>query len=78
MLQRGIFHLPKEYWKFIFYPLYDEDDDWDEGDDDYDDHGYKNNVCGNPPAKEDINQLYYDMLNEKNDENDYSDYDDDS
>ena len=82
-LQRGIFHLPKEYWKFIFEPIFDDecDDDWDGGDyDDYDDYddGYKNNVCGNPPAKEDINRLYYDMLNEKDDENDYSDDYDDS
>ena len=79
-LQRGIFHLPKEYWKFIFEPIFD--DDYDDEDDDYDqeyfEHDRKNNVCGNPPAKEDINLLYYDMLNEKNDENDYSDYDDDS
>ena len=79
-LQQGIFHLPKEYWKFIFEPIFDED--YDDEDDDYDqeyfEHDRKNNVCGNPPAKEDISRLYYDMLNEKDDENDYSDDYDDS
>ena len=76
-LQRGIFYPPKEYWKFVYEPIYDDyDDDWDEGDDDYDD-GY--NVGVKPPEKEDINQLYFNHLNGKNDENSYdNDYDDDS
>ena len=81
MLQRGIFHLPKEYWKYAYEPIFDND--YDDEDADYDQEYFeqdrKNNVCGKPPEqKEDINSLYYDMLNEKNDENDYSDYDDDS
>ena len=77
-LQRGIFHLPKEYWKFIFEPIFD--DDYEYEDDDYDqeyfEHDRKNNVCGNPPEKEDINMLYYNLLNEKSDDEVESDYDD--
>ena len=78
-LHRGILYPPKEYWKFIYNPIFDDDyDDWDDDhyNDDYDD-GY--NVGVKPPEKEDINQLYFNLLNEKNDENDYdSDYDDNS
>ena len=84
-LQRGIFHLPKEYWKFIFEPIFDDDyDDEDNDEDEYSDDGYENdnhnktNVGAKPPEKEDINVLYYDMLNVKNYENDYDSYDDDS
>ena len=77
-LQRGIFHLPKEYWKFIFEPIFD--DDYDDEDDDYDqeyfEHDRKNNVCGNPPEKEDINMLYYNLLNEKHANDVESDNDD--
>ena len=86
-LQRGIFHLPKEYWKFIFEPIFDDDyDDEDNDEDEYSDDGYeydddghdKTNVGAKPPEKEDINVLYHDMLNDKNYENDYDSYDDDS
>ena len=79
-LHRGILYPPKEWWKFCYEPILDDDydEDYDDYDQEYFEHDRKNNVCGNPPAKEDINLLYYDMLNEKNDENDYSDYDDDS
>ena len=83
-LQRGIFHLPKEYWKFIFEPIFDDDYDDEDIEDEYSDDGYENddhdktNVGAKPPEKEDINVLYYDMLNDKNYENDYDSYDDDS
>ena len=78
-LQRGIFHLPKEYWKFVYEPIYDDDyDDWDEDEDEYDDgyqyDDYKNNVGAKTAQKEDINQLYYDLL--KNDNVDDGDNDD--
>ena len=78
-LHRGILYPPREYWKLCYEPIYEDDDDYhnDYGEDnDYDD-GY--NVGVKPPEKEDINQLYFNLLNEKNDENDYdSDYDDNS
>ena len=79
-LQRGILYPPKEYWKFCYEPIFDEDYDEYEDEDEYDDDGYdKTNVSVKPQQKEDINQLYFNLLNEKNDENDYdSDYDDDS
>ena len=80
-LQRGIFYPPKEYWKFVYEPIYDDYyEDWDEDGDEYDDDGHdKTNVSVKPQQKEDINQLYFNLLNNKNDENDYdSDYDDDS
>ena len=78
-LQRGIFYPPKEYWKFVYVPIYDDYEDWDEDGDEYDDDGYdKTNVSVKPQQKEDINRLYFDLLNEKNDENDYDSYDDDS
>ena len=85
----GRFHPPPDGWRnTVFYPLfgdddyYEDDDDYD--DDDYEDDGYyqddgyeddsKNNVGVKPPQKEDINELYYNML--KNDD-DYYDEDDD-
>ena len=79
-LQRGILYPPKEYWKFCYEPIFDEDYDEYEDEDEYDDDSYdKTNVSVKPQQKEDINQLYFNLLNEKNDENDYdSDYDDDS
>ena len=61
-LQRGILYPPKEYWKFCYEPIFDDDyDDYDDYNDDYDD-GYKNNVGAKPPQKEDINELYYHVL----------------
>ena len=79
-LQRGILYPPKEYWKFCYEPIFDEDYDEYEDEDEYDDDSYdKTNVSVKPQQKEDINQLYFNLLNEKNDENNYdSDYDDDS
>ena len=79
-LQRGILYPPKEYWKFCYEPIFDEDYDEYEDEDEYDDDSYdKTNVSVKPQQKEDINQLYFNLLNEKNDEDDYdnSDYDDD-
>ena len=69
-LQRGIFYPPKEYWKFVYEPIYDDDyDDWDEDEDEYDDgyqyDDYKNNGA-KTAQKEDINQLYYDLLKHDN------------
>ena len=86
-LQRGVLYLPKEWWKFCYEPIFDDDydeyEDEDEYDDEYDeeyeDDGYdKTNVGVKPPQKEDINALYFNLLNGKNDD-DYnnSDYDDD-
>ena len=85
-LHRGILYPPKEWWKFCYEPILDDDynedydDDYDEDYDDYDqeyfEHDRKNNVCGNPPEKEDINMLYYNLLNEKSDDEVESDYDD--
>ena len=79
-LQRGILYPPKEYWKFCYEPIFDENYDEYEDEDEYDDDSYdKTNVSVKPQQKEDINQLYFNLLNEKNDENNYdSDYDDDS
>ena len=85
-LQRGILYPPKEYWKFCYNPIFDDDYDEyeDEDEDEYEDDKYhhddgydKTNVSVKP--KEDINQLYFNLLNKKNDEDDYdnSDYDDD-
>ena len=85
-MQRGILYPPKEYWKFCFEPIFDDDYDEyeDEDEDEYEDDKYhhddgydKTNVSVKP--KEDINQLYFNLLNKKNDEDDYdnSDYDDD-
>ena len=79
-LQRGIFHLPKEYWKFVYEPIYDDDyDDWDDDGYEYDDDGYKNKGGAKPP-QEDINELYYHMLNDDQGDDSYEDddYDDDS
>ena len=79
-LQRGILYPPKEYWKFCYEPIFDENYDEYEDEDEYDDDSYdKTNVSVKPQQKEDISQLYFNLLNEKNDENNYdSDYDDDS
>ena len=87
-LSNGRFIPPPEGWRgTIFYPLYDEDENEDDDDDDsyeedddycsddgyqYDD--YKNNVGAKSAQKEDINQLYYDLL--KNDNVDDGDNDD--
>ena len=65
-LHRGILYPPKEYWKFCYEPIFDDDyndwdDDYDDYNDDYDD-GYKNNVGAKPPQKKDINELYYHVL----------------
>ena len=89
-LQRGVLYLPKEWWKFCYEPIFDDDydeyEDEDEYDNEYEDDEYyqtddhdKTNIGVKPPQKEDINELYFNLLNEKNDENDYdnSDYDDD-
>ena len=88
-LTNGRFNPPPEGWRgTVFYPLYDEyeddddDDDFYEEDNDYysddgyqyDDEGYKNNVGVKSPQKEDINELYYDLLR-NNDNDDF--YDDD-
>ena len=86
-LSNGRFIPPPEGWRgTIFYPLYDEDENEDDDEDDSyeedDDYcsgdGYQHDVGAKPPEKEDINVLYYDMLNDKNYENDYDSYDDDS
>ena len=70
----------------IFDDDYDEYEDEDEYDNEYEDDEYyqtddhdKTNIGVKPPQKEDINELYFNLLNEKNDEDDYdnSDYDDD-
>jgi len=71
----------------FFYPLFDDwdEDDYDEYEDEnedeyeddeyYHDEGYdKTNVGIRPQQKEDINQLYYDLL--KNNDNDDGDNDD--
>ena len=87
-LSNGRFIPPPEGWRgTIFYPLYDEDENEDDDDDDsyeedddycsddtsqYDD--YKGNVGVKSAQKEDINQLYYDLL--KNDNVDDGDNDD--
>ena len=78
-LHRGILYPPKEWWKFCYEPIFDDDYE-DDYDDDYDqeyfEHDRKNNVCGNPPEKEDINELYYNLLNGKSDDEAESDYED--
>ena len=86
-LSNGRFIPPPEGWRgTIFYPLYDEDenedyddenDDEDEYSDDgneYDDDGYQYDVGAKSAQKEDVNQLYYDLL--KNDNVDDGDNDD--
>ena len=82
-LQRGILYPPKEYWKFCFEPIFNDDYDEyeDENEDEYEDDEYyhdegydKTNVGIRPQQKEDINQLYYDLL--KNNDNDDGDNDD--
>ena len=84
-ITNGRFNPPPEGWRgTVFYPLYDDyEDDTDYHDDGYDDgyeydyEGYKNNV-GAISAKEDVNQLYYDLLNKENEDGDDDDpYDDD-
>ena len=81
-LHRGILYPPKEWWKFCYEPIFDDhyDDDYDNDyDDDYDydydddDQKYRKS---NPPEKEDINKLYYNLLNGKNDDEVESDYGD--
>ena len=88
-LSDGRFIPPPEGWRgTIFYPLYDEDEDEnedydDENDDEdeysddgneYDDDGYQYDVGAKSAQKEDVNQLYYDLL--KNDNVDDGDNDD--
>ena len=90
-LHRGILFPPTEWWKYCYQPIFDDYDDYESddggyeeddyyGDDDYyeDDHyedDRKNNVYGKPPIEEDINELFYNVLNGKN--NDDDNYDDD-
>ena len=78
-------HPPPDGWRFtVFYPIFgdeDYDDDYDEEDnEDYDEeyfeHDGKNNGCGNPPEVEDVNMLYYHLLNEKHADDVESDDDD--
>ena len=81
------FQPPPDGWiNTVFYPLFDDfdDDNYYENSDEYetddDDQAYyEQNNDHHPAEKEDINELYFNLLNEKNDENDYdnSDYDDD-
>ena len=85
-ITNGRFNPPPEGWRgTVFYPLYDEYEDDDDDDDSYEDDDdyysddeydeeYKNNVGAKSAQKEDINQLYYDLL--KNDDNDDGDNDD--
>ena len=91
-LSDGRFIPPPEGWRgTIFYPLYDEDedeneeyDDEDDDEDEYSDDGYeydddshdKTNVGAKSAQKEDINQLYYDLLKDDNvDDDDFYDND---
>ena len=91
-LSNGRFIPPPEGWRgTIFYPLYDEDEDeneeYEDEDDDkneYSDDGYeydddshdKTNVGAKSAQKEDINQLYYDLLKDDNvDDDDFYDND---
>ena len=91
-LSNGRFIPPPEGWRgTIFYPLYDEDedeneeyDDEDDDEDEYSDDGYeydddshdKTNVGAKSAQKEDINQLYYDLLKDDNvDDDDFYDND---
>ena len=88
-LTNGRFNPPPEGWRgTVFYPLFEEYEDDDDYHDDYeedndyysddgyqyDDEEYKNNVGAKSAQKEDINQLYYDLL--KNNDNDDGDNDD--
>ena len=74
-LQRGIFYPPKEYWKYVYEPIFD--DDYDDEDADYDQEYFeqdrKNNVCGKPPEKEDINMLYNHLLRDDQSNDSYDD-----
>ena len=90
-LTNGRFNPPPDGWRnTIYYPLFD-DDDWYEDDDDYatdddyqdDDYDQeyleqdrKNNVCGKPPEKEDINMLYNHLLRDDQNDDSYDSYDD--
>ena len=88
-LSDGRFIPPPEGWRgTIFYPLYDEnedenedyeDDDENEYSDDgneYDDDGYQYDVGAKSAQKEDVNQLYYDLLKDDNvDDDDFYDND---
>ena len=91
-LSNGRFIPPPEGWRgTIFYPLYDEDEDEneeydneDDDEDEYSDDGYeydddshdKTNVGAKSAQKEDINQLYYDLLKDDNvDDDDFYDND---
>ena len=83
-LSNGRFIPPPEGWRgTIFYPLYDEDENEDDEEDnsyeedDYycSDDGYQHDVGAKSAQKEDVNQLYYDLL--KNDNVDDDSYDDD-
>ena len=79
-LHRGILYPPKQWWKFCYEPIFDDDyeDDYNY-EDDYDDDDqayYEQNNVHDPPEKEDINELYYNLLNGKNDDEVESDYDD--
>ena len=92
-LTNGRFIPPPEGWRgTIFYPLYDEDedeneeyDDEDDDEDEYSDDGYeydddghdRTNVSAKPP-QEDINELYYHMLNDDQGDDSYDNDDDDS
>ena len=89
-LQRGVLYLPKEWWKFCYEPIFDDDydeyGDEDEYDNEYEDDGYyqdygydKTNVSIRPQQKEDINMLYNHLLDDQNDDYDHEedDYDDD-
>ena len=57
------------------YDYYDEEDNEDY-DEEYFEHNGKDNGYGNPPEVEDVNMLYYHLLNEKHDDDVESDYDD--
>ena len=91
-LLNGRFNPPPEGWRgTVFYPLFEEYEDDDDYHDDYeedndyysddgyqyDDDGYKNNVGVKSPQKEDINELYYDLLRNNDDDDDDDFYDDD-
>ena len=76
---------PPEGWRgTIYYPLYDENEDENEDEDEDDpyeendyycsDDRYQHNVGAKSAQKEDVNQLYYDLL--KNDNVDDVDKDD--
>ena len=85
---------PDGWKNSVFFPLFGDEDDYESddggyeeddyyGDNDYyeDDHhedDRKNDVYGKPPIEEDINELFYKVLNDNGD-NDYDDngYDED-